>query len=211
MSLGRVFLLSTLLCATLLPAQSEKNVVEIAPGVTLPATGTIYGLDSGLGSAAKGPSLLQLHPTEILANTHAGSNFARSMVYAGPHSSIEIGGVSSAATFHTSQAVFYVRLGGDEPELLRNRVKILRLWSVKDRRVVSEFSMNIFGGHRKQQYDEIPASKSDVEGTNWLKLTPQSPLEPGEYGIVFMPKDPNFFADSVYDFNVAGDPAPKKK
>jgi hypothetical protein len=110
-----------LLCAsTLLSAQNDKGGVEVAPGLTLPASGTIYGLDN----RGKGPALVQLHATEIVLNAHAGSNFARSMVYAGPHRTVEIAGVSSAATLHTPGAVFYVRLTGDDPELLCNRVQI---------------------------------------------------------------------------------------
>jgi hypothetical protein len=186
--------------AVFLPGQNEINHPEVAPGVVLPSTGTIYGLDV---FEAK-PSLLQIHPTEIHANSHAGSNFARSAVYAGPHSTVELTGTSSAATFHVPLPVFYVKLNGDDPELLRSRVHLIRLKTVKDRRVVSEFSMNIFGGQKKRQYDDVAVSKSDVADTPWLKLTPQSTLEPGEYGIVFMPKDPNLFPDVVYDFSVPG-------
>jgi hypothetical protein len=204
----RASLLCALLCSTsLLPGQEDKRNPEVAPGVTLPSTGMIYGLDN----LDKKPSLLQIHPTEIHDNSHAGSNFARSMVYAGPHRTIELSGISSAATFHTTQAVFYVRLTGDDPELLRNRVKLIQLKQIRDRRIVSDFSMNVFGGQRSQHYDEVPIAKSDVPGTPWLKLVLQSPLEPGEYGIVFMPKDPSFFADAVYDFSVADDAAPQPK
>jgi hypothetical protein len=176
------------------------NSQEVAPGITLPSTGTVYSVDL-VGNKS---SLVQVHPTEIAANTHAGSNFARSMVYSGPHSSIELKGVSSAATLHISEAVFYVRLAGSEdPEILRNRVKLIQLKQVKDRRMVSDFSMNIFGGQRRQRYQEIPVEKQDMPGGVWLKLVPEKALAPGEYGIVFMPKDPNFFADAVYDFTIA--------
>ena len=181
----------------LLPAQDDKSH-EVAPGVTLPSTGTIYGLDS----AGKGPALVQLHATEVVLNTHAANNFARGMVYAGPHSSVEITGVSSAATLHTPQAVFYVRLTGDDPELLRNRVQIVRLNPAKDRRVVLVFTMNVFGGHRARHYEEVPAAKSDITEAVWVKLTPQTPLEPGEYAVAFVNKDVNSFADQVYDFSI---------
>ena len=188
--------------APFLSGQAKEHAFEVAPGITLPSTGTIYGVDS----LEQKPSLLQIHPTEISSNGHAGGNFARSMVYAGPHSSIELTGVSSAATFHTSKAAFYVRLtGSEDPELLRNRVKLIRLKPSKDRRVVSNYSMNIFGGQRKRQYDEVAVSKSESADQEWLTLVPQEPLPPGEYGIVFMPKDPNLFSDVVYDFSIAED------
>jgi hypothetical protein len=196
-----------LCCTSYLLGQNEKNDPEVAPGISLPTSGTIFGLDLVHQKA----TLLQIHPTEIVSNSHAGSNFARSQVFAGPHSTVELTGISSAATFHITQAVLYVRLSGDDAELMRNRIKLIRLKQAKDRRIVSDFSMNIFGGQRKRQYDEVPVAKSDIADTTWLKLTPQSPLEPGEYGIVFMPKDANLFADAVYDFSIVGDPAPKAK
>lgn len=163
--------------------------------------GAIFGLDS----VDKKLSLVQIHPTEIVTNSHAGSNFARAQVFAGPHSSIELKGIRAAATFHTSQPVFYIRLSGDDAELMRNRVQIIRLRTDKDSRIVSDFSSNLWGGQKKRHYDEVAASKSDEPNATWLKLVPQSSLEPGEYGIVFVPKDSNLFADAVYDFNIAGD------
>lgn len=191
---------ASLCCAFFLSGQVVANGQEVAPGTTLPSTGTVYSVDL----VDQKPALVQIHPTEISANTHAGSNFARSMVYSGPHSSIELKGISSAATLHTPEAVFYVRLlGSEDPEILRNRVKLIQLKQVKDRRMVSDFSMNIFGGQRRQHYEEVPVEKRDVPGGVWLKLVPEKALAPGEYGIVFMPKDPNFFADSVYDFTIA--------
>jgi hypothetical protein len=195
----KFFVFASLCCALFLPGQVVANSQEVAPGITLPSTGTVYSVDL----VQQKLSLVQVHPTEISANTHAGSNFARGMVYSGPHSSMELKGISSAATLHTAEAVFYVRLGSEDPEILRNRVKLIQQKPVKDRRMVSDFSMNVFGGQRKQRYQEVPVEKSDVPGGVWLKLVPQKPLAPGEYGIVFMPKDPNFFADYVYDFSIA--------
>lgn len=206
MSLRKFSWVLVLLVSTAyLPGQNEKNSPEVAPGITLPTTGTIYGVDL----VKQKPSLLQIHPTEITHNTHAGSNFARAQVFAGPHATTELKGVSSAATFHTSEIVLYVRLSGDD-ELRRNRVKLLHLTQKKDARVVSDFSMNVFGGQKTRRFDEVEIAKSDIDGTEWLKLTPQSLLEPGEYGIVFMPKDADLFADAVYDFSVAGDPLPRR-
>lgn len=185
----------------LLPGQTEK-ITEIAPGIVLPSSGTVYGLDNLNDKKA----LIQIHAAEVAWNTHAGSNFARSAVYAGPRSTVELKGISAAATFHTPQVVLYVRLSTDDPELLRNRVTLIRLKTDKDRRIVSGYSQNIFGGQRKRQYDEVAVEKSDVAGTQWLKLVPQATLDPGEYGAVFLPKDVNLFADAVYDFNIGGDP-----
>jgi hypothetical protein len=64
--------------------------------------------------------------------------------------------------------------------------------------------MNVFGGQRTRNVDEVPSDMQMVEGTNWLKLTPKEPLLPGEFAIAFLPKDVNQQPGSVYDFSVPG-------
>ncbi len=197
----RAFVLSAVIGSTsLLSGQVEKVGVAVAPGITLPSSGTVFAVDTKDGT----PDLVQLHGSEITLNSHAGSNFARSAVYAGPRSTVELKGMSSAATLHVSQPALYVRLYGDDLELLRNRVQLVRLYPEKDRRTVLAFSMNIFGGKRKRTADDISISKSDTSDPTWLKLIPTTALEPGEYGIVFMPKDVNSGPDVVYDFSIPG-------
>ena len=152
-----------------------------------------------------GAIVVQLHPTEITSNSHAVGNFARSAVYAGPHSSVELKGAGSAVRLASAQTSFLVRLTGDDPELLRGRVHLIRLQPTKDRRVVATFSQNIFGGQHSKRFDDVPVIKTDVEPDTWLKVAPEMPLEPGEYGLAIMPKDPNLFPDVVYDFEVGMD------
>ena len=181
------------------PTAPESN--EVAPGIKLPGTGTLFAVDQLDGSL----KVRAIHASEILANSHAAGNFARSMVYAGPHASVEVSGEDAALSLHTIKPIFYMRLSADDPETMRSRVTLVRLTRVKDRRVVVDMSQNIFGGQRKRRVEEVPLSKSDVgDGSSWVKLTPQTPLEAdGEYALVFMPKDPHLFADTVYDFGIA--------
>ena len=172
---------------------------SLPAGIALPKSGMIHAVDARSGGAV----LLQLHPTEITSNSHAAGNFARSAVYAGPHSSVELKGAGAAIRLESAQASFLVRLTGDDPELLRGRVHLIRLQPTKDRRVVATFSQNIFGGQHSKKFDDVPIMKADVEPDMWLKVTPEMPLGPGQYGLAIMPKDPNLFPDVVYDFEVA--------
>ena len=174
-----------------------QNAV-LPDGTKLPNSGTVFFLKG----SAPGVELLQLHPSEIVSNSHAAANFARSMVYSGPRASIELAGLSAATHLNSDNASFLVHLGGDDPELLRGRVTLIRMKQTKDRRVVSTYSQNVFGGQRTRIYDIVAVSKVDVADGNWLKLTPNAPLLPGEYGIVFLPKDSSLFPDAVYDFDV---------
>lgn len=158
-------------------------------------------------STSSGNMLVQLHASEIKSNSHAGSNFARGMVYSGPRASVELDGLNAETHLEGSGLSFLIRLGDEDTDLMRSRLTLVRLKQTANRRVVSTFSQNIFGGQRKREYDVVPVSKTDVPDANWVKLTPAQPLEPGEYGIVMMPKDVNLFPGEVYDFDVAFDSA----
>jgi hypothetical protein len=73
--------------------------------------------------------------------------------------------------------------------------------------MISDYSQNIFGGSRAQSVDEVPCALEVVGDTNWLKITPNAPLVPGEFAIAFLPQDVNQYPSSVYDFSVPGDKA----
>jgi hypothetical protein len=193
-------------------ARAQSSSSDVAPavnglpaGVALPQSGTVFALDRAH------PELVQLHPSEVVSNSHAAGNFARSMVYVGGHASIELKGLNSSVHLADGSTSFYIRVSGDDPELMRERVHLIRLDQTKDRRVVTSYSQNIFGGQRKKKFDDIPLTKSNAEKSIWLKITPQKPLAPGEYGIVFMSNDPSFVPDAVYDFDVAIDSAAPDK
>lgn len=183
------------------PAQSAAPGPEVAPGVTLPSGGLLYALDAKDGK----PVITAIHATEILSNTHAGSNFARSMVYSGPHFSVEIPNTKSETAVRTKTPVFYLHVAGSDGETMRSRVTLLRLWNGKKTRVAMEFSRNIFGGQGKRVIDEVPIKKEDFGDGAWLKITPEKTLDPREYAIAFMPKDKLLFTDTLYDFTVADD------
>ena len=130
------------------------------------------------------------------------------MVYAGAHASVELKNASANTSLTGPALVFLVRINGDDPELMRTRVHLIHLEQNHDRRVVSTYTQNVFGGGRAKHYDDIALVKQDAEPDVWLRITPETPLEPGEYGIVFMPKDTNLAPDAVYDFTVTSGGAP---
>lgn len=191
------------------PAASHpaaSHIDGLPAGVAIPPTGTVFALDRKDDTSDP----VQIHPTEVVSNSHAAGNFARSMVYVGGHASVELDGTSSSTDLTDGHESFLIRIGGDDPDLLRQRVHLVRLNPTKDRRVVISFSQNIFGGQRKKKFDDIQVKKSDAAKDTWLKITPQKPLAPGEYGIVFMNNDPAFVPDVVYDFKVVADSAAAK-
>ena len=205
----RSIVLSALVCLLPLPVPAQtrqrlstspatSSAEAFAPAVELPSTGSVFALEKQAGSG----TIVPLHATEIKSNSHAGGNFARSLVYAGPHSGVELSGAHAAVTL-PGTTVFYVRLASDNPDLQREQATLVRLQEKPDSRQVVEFSRNIFGGSLKRKVDEVAIEKLDVEGQPVLRITPVKPLEPGEYGVSFMPKDPSLFSEIVYDFSVA--------
>jgi hypothetical protein len=182
-------------------AQTPKPT-EVAPGITLPAggDGTVFILDT----PASGPVLLHIQPHEVLTASHAATNFLRGMVYSGPHMSFAVEGPKAPTTLASEKAILFVRLTGEEAEIMRTRVHLLWLQPGKKRREISDFSMNIFGGQRTRDVDEVPCDTEMIEGTNWLKITPKDPLLPGEFAVAFLPKDVNQYPDVVFDFSVSG-------
>jgi hypothetical protein len=190
------------------PSSAGSHDVGLPIGVTLPQSGAIFAIDH------KGaqPEIVQLHAAESVSNSHAAGNFARSMVYVGGHASIDLQGLNSSTHLADAQATFYIRANTDDPELMRQRVHLILLEQAKDRRVAVKYSQNIFGGQRKKKYHDIAITKTSVQGNAWLKITPQKPLAPGEYGIAFMSSDPAFVPDAIYDFDVAtGAAVPEKQ
>jgi hypothetical protein len=81
-----------------------------------------------------------------------------------------------------------------------DRFKIVRLKVNKDRRVVSDVKVSLFG-KVSQQENAIPAIAEQVMNGEWVKVVPSQPLEPGEYALVEMlgPKQINFY---VWDFGI---------
>jgi hypothetical protein len=188
-------------------SSAPSHIAGLPAGVAIPPTGTVFALDHKQSDS----DLVQIHPTEVVSNSHAAGNFARSMVYVGGHASVELDGPSSSTDLADNHDSFLIRIGGDDPDLVRQRVHLVRLNPTKDRRVVISFSQNIFGGQRKKKFDDIQVKKFDAAKGTWLKITPQKPLAPGQYGIVFMNNDPAFVPDVVYDFEVAADSAAPAK
>jgi len=182
-------------------AQTPKPI-EIAPGITLPTDGvyTVFALDT----TANGPVLLHIQPHEVVSSSHAATNFLRAQIYSGPHSSTEVDGPHAPISLASTKAVLFVRIVGENAEIMRSWVHLLWLQPNKKRREVSDFSRNIFGGQHTRNVDDVPFDIEMVEGTDWLKITPKDPLLPGEFAVAFLPKDVNQYPEVVYDFSVAG-------
>jgi hypothetical protein len=182
------------LFALCLPLQVAAQL-EVEPGVR------VTNQVSAVEPTPDGPEVTAIHPTAIASDRHTGSNLARSLVYSGQHNTIEIPGLTSTNVLTGLNPFFYLHIDVEDPNDLRGEVTLLRLKPQKETRLALNMTANTFGGGRKRKMDEVAITKGEVKN-GWLKLTLPAPLTPGEYGIMFLPKDTNMFADRVYDFTV---------
>jgi hypothetical protein len=104
------------------------------------------------------------------------------------------------------QPVIYVNIDMDrDPQTgsgakdLSDHFRIVRATPKKNSRVVGAIEIAIYGKVSQKQ-DSVP-TRAEPLTSEWIKVTPARPLEPGEYALVEMlGKDVNMY---VWDFGVS--------
>ena len=193
-------------------AEREKDEASrplVAPGLRLPDTGGVFLLDRYHDQ----PQLVEIVQNGGELNKQMGKNIMRGIINpipTGSKESIELKGASARVQSHEASPAIYVDVtasSSDEkanqpsPELNRpDRFRIIRVQPKKDSRVVSSVKISLLGKVSNQE-DVVPAKAEVVNNGEWVKLTPEHPLVPGEYALVEMldPKTINMF---VWDFGV---------
>jgi hypothetical protein len=190
-------------------AEEEEASPTVAPGVRLPETGGIFLLDTYNSR----PSLVELVQNGAQINKQMGKNILRSVISplpSGPHQTMELKGAKARVQAHHTLPAIYANINydadaataGEEAVKVskEDRFKIVRVKQDKSgKRVVADLKINLLGGS-KEQRNLIPATVEQVS-TDWVKVTPTKPLEPGEYALVEMltPQQMNMY---VWDFGV---------
>lgn len=186
---------------------------EIGKGLILPSNGHFWATDNFGGV----PQLVQLKYVSTDLDRHAGSNVLKSnlapFMYK-PKQMVEIQGAAATVRIHDPQTVIYMRVEGDRNEdeadvsannSMQTRWALLKLEPKKDRRIVSTIAFTQVTGNARRSSGVIETSIERISDSGWLKLTPKEPLQPGEYGILSMPRGQNLFSTTVFDFAI--DPA----
>jgi len=181
----------------------------VAPGLWLPDSGGVFLLDHYRGQA----QLVEVVQNGGELNKQIGKNIMRGIINpipTGSKESIELKGASARVQSHESSPAIYVDVttsNSDEktnqpsPELNRpDRFKIVRVQPKKGTRVVSNVKISLLGKVSNQE-DIVPATAEVVSNGEWVKLTPERPLAPGEYALVEM-LDPKTISMFVWDFGV---------
>jgi hypothetical protein len=181
----------------------------IGEGLVLSPRGHVWVRDNFNGQ----PQLLQLRfvPTEI--DRHAVSNTLQGnlepFIYK-PKESVEIEGAAASVRLHDPHLCIYVRGFGDWSEdaapsaatSTRSELTLVKVESKKDRRIISTVAFSQLTGKAARNDQAVAFTISKVGNTDWRKIAPNNPLQPGEYALMYMPRGQNLVPTQIFDFAV---------
>ena len=183
-------------------AEEDKSP-EVEPGLRLPMQGGVFLLDFYRDQ----PELVELVQSGGDINKNTGKNVLRAAInpLAKAKQTIEVKGPHAPVQAHVPQPAIYLNIDSDQnPDTgpaardVSNHFRIVRMTSKKDARVAGTIEVAVYGKvSQKGNFIETTAQPLTPQ---WIKLTPATPLEPGEYAVVEMlGKDMNLF---VWDFGI---------
>ena len=180
-------------------AEREAEVArtpQVAPNLRLPDDGSVLLLDTFQNQA----QLIELQQDNGQINRNRKNNMLRAAIIPIPIGSnkqtIELEGPHATIQAHAALPSIYVNLapsdqssGGSEkpeqpqqPEQPWDRFHIVRAEVKKGKRIVGVIKINPLGKSSQEQ-NLVPTTSQRLTG-DWVKVTPVSPLEPGEYAVV---------------------------
>jgi len=168
-------------------AAEEARTPQVAPGLRLPEDGSMMLLDTYKSE----PELVELQQNGGELNRNRKQNVLRAAInpIASGKQSIELPGAHASVQAHATLPSVYVNLaqsdggsGPQQPEQPFDRFHIVRMRTKNDKRVVADIKINPLG-KASQQQDVIPTDAQRLSG-GWVKVTPLSALEAGEYAVV---------------------------
>ncbi len=172
----------------------EARSPHVAPGLRLPDDGGVILLDTFQTQ----PQLVELQQSSGELNKNMKGNILRATInpLAGSKQIIELPGSHARIQAHVAIPAIYVNLEkqdqldkatqiaekSKEEALAWDRFRIVHLDSNKDKRIVGDIKIAIYGKVSQQQR-LVPTTASQLTG-GWVKVTPSSDLEPGEYAVI---------------------------
>jgi hypothetical protein len=172
----------------------EARSPHVAPGLRLPDDGGIILLDTFQTQ----PQLVELQQSSGELNKNMKGNILRATInpIAGSKQIIELPGLHAKIQAHVTVPAIYVNLEqrdqldkatqiaekSKELDLPWDRFRIVRLQSGKDKRIIGDIKIAIYGKVSQEQ-KLVPTTATKLTG-GWLKVTPSSDLEAGEYAVI---------------------------
>lgn len=185
--------------------KEEEQTPEVSAGIRLPLQGGVYLLDVYNKEAQL--SELKQNGGEVKRNT--GKNILRATInpLASAKQTIELKGQHASVQAHVPDPYIYVNIDQPDadpkakPQDVKDQYRIVRMTTdpKKNIRVVGSIKVAMYG-KVSQERRFVPATAQMFSGP-WVKVTPDSPLEPGEYALVEILPD-NQMNLYVWDFGV---------
>jgi len=196
---------------------------EVAKDLRLPEQGSVLVMDTFRDT----PELVPLAQNDSDLNHNTGHNILRGLVnpMSSPHQIAQLKGERSYVQLHVNKPVFYIRIGDDNvvptggtPLTVdthgasaamktdsgngsaSSRYVIVRADVRTGVRDIASFRIGLLGGAEPQE-DVVEATSEVLSGGHWMKLTPQQPLDFGEYALMEVLSD-KVVNLSVWDFGV---------
>ena len=177
----------------------QAKTPQVAPGLLLPEDGAVMLLDTFQNQ----PQLVELRQDAGELNRNRAKNMLRAAVIpiASNKQTIELYGEHAPVQAHASLPSIYVNVDQpadtsgqpekpqqpqqpQQPEQPWDRFHIVRMQFKDGKRVIGEVKTNALGKVSQDQ-TLVPTTAQRLTG-GWVKVTPTSPLETGEYAVVEM-------------------------
>jgi len=196
---------------------------EVAKDLRLPEQDSVLVLDTFQGT----PELVPLSQNDSELNRNTGHNILRAAInpLSSPHQVAQLKGERSYVQLHVASPVFYIRVGDDtvapsggtpltvDTHGASNAIKtdpasgsasarydIVRADVRTGVRDIASFRIGLLGSGQPQE-DVVETTSEVLPGGHWMKLTPQQPLDFGEYALMEVISD-KVVNLSVWDFGV---------
>jgi hypothetical protein len=196
---------------------------EVAKDLRLPEEDSTLALDTFQGT----PELVPLAQTDSDLNRNTGHNLLRAAVnpLSAAHKIVQLKGETSLIQLHVKDPVLYLRIGdetvgdtGGRPLVVdthgatsnaqndpaggsaKSQYVIVRADVRTGARVISSFRINLLGSGQRQE-DVVETTTELLPGGHWLKVTPNQPLDFGEFALMEVISDKAVNL-GVWDFGV---------
>ncbi|HEY1210254.1 MAG TPA: hypothetical protein VGE85_12855 [Terracidiphilus sp.] len=194
---------------------------EVATDLTLPDEDAVFALDTFEGS----PELVELVSVDMDINAKYRHGLSTLNPLSTAKASIELEGAHARVHLHVGSPVIYLSLAAPDAYTVHSHSLTVQTGNSKEVanrkhgahsptsgfaivRADERNTVRIIGaihvshaGAVTQDENVIPAKVEELPGKHWLKITPQKPLDPGEYTLVEI-ISASEINQSVWDFSV---------
>jgi hypothetical protein len=195
---------------------------EVATGLVLPDEDAVFALDTFEGT----PELVELTPVDLAMNAKNRHGLNTLNPLSTAKASLELEGAHAKVHLHIGSPAIYLSLATrDDAETVLSYALTVQTGGAKEVanrkhgahspssgfaivRADERNTVRIVGaihvspsGAVTQEEDVIPAKVEVLTGKHWLRITPQKPLDPGEYALIEI-ISASEISQSVWDFRV---------